>query len=652
MKNKFTARLSVFMCLVLLISCFAACSVKPDNTGSSTLLPDDSWQSGTGYDKVVIGQVELVDLVKEALGDETPEDFKGDLSTLTPEQLEKVEDLAEDKNLIVEKDDKGDTVIKKEEIPTTQASKDEIDKIFDKASVKDPSNLTPEEVSRIEDVADKEGMVVQTKPNGEGVVIVKPVTTTKKLTTAPKTTERVLQTEKDKSPSTTSVYKPVTNKVTSPMGTSPIKVSAISASWKSNYNSTSHSVFVDNEATPDGGSVCVGITLAEMDDGTGKMINDSTGLIVKYDKNGKQQWSAIHQADATTSYEDVTVLEDGSIIAVGYTLGSNAAPPHEYAVPGTVEAIMVKYSAKGNLEWTKILGGSDGDMLYAVAATSDGGFVVGGKSISVDGDFADLSPYAIKAFVFKCTADGNVTWRSALSGTAHSAVESLAVSSSGDIFATISVVARDGDYASICDVAGRKTVIAKFTSTGKRSWAKGLYESGVVNMHASTATDDGGVVIAGFYTTSSKGNIYSFKDLYNGGMPGTFDGIMIKYDANGNTVWTSTIVGFESDYITGITKINGGYAVTGYSASSNRDFAGVQKGDYDAFIYTVSNHGKLGAYHNIGGSSADNARAICTNGNTIFVCGSTNSSDVDFAQVSPAPNADNAAAINLAYNIG
>ena len=91
MKNKFTARLCILMCIVLAISCFTACKVKPDNSDSTTLAGGDSWQSDSGYNKVVISQAELVDLVEDALGSEMPENFNGDLNALTPEQLEKVE---------------------------------------------------------------------------------------------------------------------------------------------------------------------------------------------------------------------------------------------------------------------------------------------------------------------------------------------------------------------------------------------------------------------------------------------------------------------------------------------------------------------------------------------------------------------------------
>lgn len=647
MKNKITAKLSILMCLVLLISCFAACSIRTDKNETTTLRPGDSWQSGSGYEKVEISKVELVDLVKDALGDEAPENFNGDLSTLTPEQLEKVEDHAKNEGLTVEKDENGDTVIKKEEVPVTQASKDEIEDLFNKVSVKDPNNITPEEYEELSKVAQDNNLIIQTNPNSGSVEVVKPVSTTRVLTAAPSIVTKAPQTEENRTPSTSSVYRPPVNTGTvAPMG-SVAKVAKLSTNWNTNYSHSGNSMFVDNDVTSDGGTVCVGITFPEV----GSVA--AMGLVAKYDKNGKEDWKYILEANAQTSYESVAVLSDGSIVAVGYTLGSDATTPDEYKDKESVEGIVSKFSKSGKLQWTKIIGGSGDDMIYAVAATSDGGFIIGGKSDSVDGDLSDLSSFKIKAFVFKCDSECNIVWRSGLSGTSHSAVEELVVSPSGDIFASFSVVARDGDFAALdgSDINKRKSVIAKFTSTGKRSWAKSLYESGVVNMHALTYTDDGGCILAGNYSCSNEGTLYSFKGIYNGGTAGTFDGMAVKFDSNGKRSWICPLIGFESDIITGIARVSGGYAVCGYTASTNRDFSGVNRGDYDAFVYTVNQYGRAVDRHIIGGSSADNARAACSDGTNLFVCGSTNSSDFDFAGISPAATAEKSAAMVRTFKI-
>lgn len=647
MKNKFTASISICMCLILIASCFAACKVKDKNAGeTTTLAPADSWQSGSGYEKVQIGQAELVDLVEDALGNEMPDNFNGDLNTLTPEQLEKVEDFAKNEGLIVEKDENGDVIIKEEVVPTQPASDDEIGKLFDKLSIKDPSNLSDEEIEELSKVAGNEGLIVHTKPDG-GVAIVKPVTTTKIVTRAPQTesTKRSDKTTKSPSPKTTSVYKPE-HMTASPTGAHiDLSVSTLANGWITNFSGMSHTVFSASTPTSDGGFVTVGITVEE---------GGSSGLIVKYNSEGKKQWSNVLSGNALVSYDGVTELKDGSIVVVGSTLASDVATPDQYLCENTVEGLVVKYSASGKQLWTKIVGGSGADMIYAIVPTADGGFVAGGKTNSVDGSFSGLSEHKTKAFIYKFNANGDISWKHCLAGKIHCAVTDLAINPRGEIFAVMENNNKDGDFASLegTDNGRRTGVICKLNANGQMAWAKSLYDSGLVNLSSVTFTDDGGCVVAGQYSVSAKeGNSGSFKGIYNGGTAGTFDGFIVKYKGDGTKLWTTPLIGFESDFITDITRVKNGFAVSGYSASNNRDFQGMGQGNFDSFVYTLATSGEKQKLAHFGGSSSDHARTICATDSNLFVCGSTNSTDGTFADMTPAPSGDNDVGVARCYKL-
>mgnify|MGYP001517767881 CR=1 FL=1 len=176
MKSKSFKAVSVLVCLFLILSVFAACSPKnPDNNDSNTLSPNESWAGGEiVYEPVTISSVELADLVSEALGDEA-KDFNGDLSKLTPDQLQKVEDAAKDKGYTVDKDSSGKPVIKKDNVAVTKVSQDEANDILTRASVKDPSKISKDEYGEISKIADDNGLTAVTNGNG-GVDIVRPVT--------------------------------------------------------------------------------------------------------------------------------------------------------------------------------------------------------------------------------------------------------------------------------------------------------------------------------------------------------------------------------------------------------------------------------------------------------------------------------------------
>lgn len=668
MKNKFTARLCVFMCLVLIMSTFAACSIKKDDDTSTTTASvvnnNDSWNTAGGYEPVTITNVELVQLVSEALGDEAA-GFNGDLSTLTPEQLEKVENLAADKGLIVEKDENNNTVIKKEEIPTTQVSPEEYSKLMNQVSVSDPNNLTPEEYEELSKVADQNGMAVVTKPGTSEVQIVKPVTTTKTntpvVTNAPTAFPTIGPAITTNSAGrTTAVYNPPTQGYIPPVPTTVPPVSTLSSAWVETSGGNSHQVFVDSEVT-DGGVVSAGITFQSPD---GSSSGKSSGLVVMRNEKGKVLWSniigggeTVTDDNNTTSFESVTVLKDGSIIAVGYTHAQDVtgATDADYKCKGTIEGLVVKFNSKGERLWTKLYGGSKGDMIYSVAATPDGGFVIGGKAESDDYDLKNLASSIRKAFIFKCDANGNIQWKRALSGSKHNAVQDMAVTSAGEIYVDIECISGDGEFAQIegTQTTKRTTVILKLDSTGKTLWQKALRDSGSTDLHSIVLSPDGGCVVAGQYSAASAGNNGSFAGLYNGGDPGTYDGMVVKFNADGKVAWLLPLIGFESDFITGITKIDGGYAVSGYTTSTNRDFSINNKGNYDTFIYTLNDYGSKKNIYSLGGSQADNARGICSDGaNSLYLCGSTNSGDGYFANCSVKGTENTAAAFVCRFQLG
>ncbi len=677
MKKKFTGSLCVLMCLMLVLSMFAACSVKDKNTDittAATLVPNESWIQGVVgyvYEPVIISKVELVDLVKDALGDEIDEDWNGDLNSLTPEQLQKVEEHAKNEGLSVEKDESGNTVIKKNEVATTEASQDEINQLMTKASVKDPSNISDEEYERLSQVAQSEGFVIATKaPEGNGesgnttkkndIVIVKPVTTIKSepVTNAPVVTQNNVKTTKAKEttkqplkttkpvPKTTSVYKPVTPPGTvAPMAPVTTGIPASTRDWTSTFKKSTNEVFVDSATTKDGGVVAVGITYASVSNN----IEDggiSSALIVKYDKNGRVDWSKIIGSSETTQFESVAILSDGSIAAAGFTVASDLDGAGEYKCPGTIEGIVARFNSKGDLLGNiRIYGGSADDMIYAIEATADGGYLIGGKTESIDGDMDGLNtPNARKSFVYKCNSDGSIAWRSVLNSNKGLAVHDIAVNDAGCAYATVECVGTayygDKELSGTAASVSKCTIVLKISAAGNLEWYKTIYGTGMTALHAVEVASDGGCVVAGQYTSGRNGNTEgTFKGMYNAGTTGTADGMLVKLNPTGNENgegvigWTCPIAGFESDFITGITKINGGFAVSGYTSSTNRDFDMMPgTGDNDAFVYIVTDLAATKHVYIFNGSGTDNARAICSNGSAIFVAGSTNSGDVAFAE--------------------
>ncbi len=639
MKNKHTGFLCILMCIVLVASVFTACGNKD---GGETTAPtaDGGWvnvipDDGT-YTKIVIEGVELADLISDALGEEyrdTP------VTDLTDEEKDQLKDYANDKGYIVEEDENGNLIIQK---PAVEVPEEKVSDIYNQASIKDPSNMTPEESSRLADILSTNNMQF----DGNGNIVQPTLLPPPPPTTAPSFTTQKGPDYGNSFETTMEVkvpvpsYNPPSAGAVSPMGTTLPKTKVAKAGWLKTYGNQNHHVFTDNAVTSDGGIVAVGATVVI--DGKGV----STGfaaVVVKYTKDGAIAWHDVIDADKICQLEKVAVLKDGSIVTVGYTAGTkvDGLTAADFQSIGSTEGLVVKYSSDGKKQYTKTIGGSGNDMLYAISATSDGGFLIGGKSDSVDVHLKGIGTERNKAFVMKTDANCNIKWTTALSSYYHTAVKNIAVSSNGAIYAVLECIGDDGDFA---DLEGtlkglETTVLIKLDNNGKLGWKKCFYGSNRTQITALSATSDG-CVIAGQYAAGQNGNSGTFKDIHNGGNPGTYDGVVIKVGADGNQKWIKTLVGFQNDFISDIAPVPGGFALSGYTNSTNRDFTIKNNGQMDSFVYIISSYGELQTVSSFGGGSVDNSRAICSNGKTVYVCGFTNSADGTFlnAEVKGAEN--------------
>ncbi|MBP3696155.1 MAG: hypothetical protein J6J45_01310 [Clostridia bacterium] len=657
MKNKHNAFLSILMCVVLIVSVFVACDTKDGEKETETATPAGSIVHEVppepSYSKVMIADVELAEILEEVLG----EDLKGESSAALQEKLEQLDenqketlkDIATDKGYIVEEENGKLNIYesKDEQAPSALVSD-----IFNQASIKDPSNLTPEEITRLSQIAASNNVQLVTKDNG-AVEIVSRVPATKvvtqPVTQAPnhddsgyKTTIRV------EIPS----YNPPTVGDIASMGTTLPKTQLAKAGWLETFGDSAHHTFTNNATTSDGGVVAVGAKLSVGGDGKS---NGFAAIVVKYDSKGNVVWKDTINSDKLCQLENVAVLKDGSIVAVGYTGGTevDGVTDATYKSKGSIEGLIIKYSADGTKKFTKMVGGSGSDMIYGIAPTSDGGFVIGGKGGASDGDFSGLGTQKYKAFVMKLDANGNIKWTNALSSSLHSATKNIAVASNGDIYATIETVANDGEFA---EITGTKkgletTVLMKLNKDGNIQWKQCYHGAGRTQLYAVIATSDG-CVIAGQYASGSDGrNAGTFAEIYNGGNQGTFDGMIIKVGADGKKKWMKPLIGFQNDYVTDIAAVPGGFALSGYTNSTNRDFALKNSGETDSFVYVISAYGDLQTVSSFGGSAADTARGICSNGKTVYICGYTNSGDGSFADASVKGADGKGAALVYQYNL-
>jgi hypothetical protein len=148
--------------------------------------------------------------------------------------------------------------------------------------------------------------------------------------------------------------------------------------WSTPMNGTANSIWT----TADGGYITTG----------GK----DDVFVGKVDANGTRLWEKTLGSAGDIGYSIQETLAGGIIIAGA---GSGGGPNHGYDI------YLIRTDADGNLQWQKYYGGLGDDVGRSVRQTSDGGYIIAGRTMSIGAGGYDI-------YLVKTDSNGNVQWGS------------------------------------------------------------------------------------------------------------------------------------------------------------------------------------------------------------------------------------------------
>ncbi|MDD5088497.1 MAG: choice-of-anchor J domain-containing protein [bacterium] len=121
--------------------------------------------------------------------------------------------------------------------------------------------------------------------------------------------------------------------------------------------------------TTDGGYILAGITDSFGPYAPGSLNN----YLVRINTNGDTLWTRAYGGTSTDRCEAALLLHDGGCLLGGGTLSFGS---------GSSDMWLLRTNASGDSLWSRTFGGSDWDKCNALAATSDGGYIIGGETSS------------------------------------------------------------------------------------------------------------------------------------------------------------------------------------------------------------------------------------------------------------------------------
>ena len=294
--------------------------------------------------------------------------------------------------------------------------------------------------------------------------------------------------------------------------------------WDKTFGGSGWDVGFSVEQTSDGGYIVAGYTRS-----CGAGGNDM--WLIKTDAGGNKQWDKTFGGSGWDGAYSVEQTSDGGYIIAGWR-GC-------YVGRHLTNVWLIKTDSEGNEQWDKTFGGLLWDVGRCVGQTSDGGYIITGKTWSYGAGCYDV-------WLIKTDSEGNKQWNKTFGGSEWDVGNCVEQTSDGGYI----IAGRTTSYGA---GAGDAWLI-KTDSEGDKQWDKTFGGSGYDVSYFVEQTSDGGYIIAGETRSyaDSRGDVW-----------------LIKTDSEGNEQWDKTFGGlgcYDVSYSVDQTS-DGGYIVTGWTRS-------------------------------------------------------------------------------------
>ncbi|HEX3759499.1 MAG TPA: hypothetical protein VHW23_12370 [Kofleriaceae bacterium] len=335
-------------------------------------------------------------------------------------------------------------------------------------------------------------------------------------------------------------------------------------------------------------------------------------FVVRLDPDGKIAWGKTFGAGRDDAANGVAVHGD-RVVVVGQFLDRLVLGELNHAAAGSDDMFVAAFDTHGEPQWLWTAGGIDSDGANAVAATPDGGWVVGGSfSQSVELQGVKLaSRGGTDAMLLKLGATGDLEWAKQFGGRYNDTITHVAVDARGSIY--IQGVFRDtadwgGKPLTAHGGSDNDVVLAKYDANGDHLWSAGF--GNAFNDVAGGLTVDpaGNVTMVGSFDKS-----VSFGPSDDHASNGEADAFIARFTGDGTLVWARSFGADREDIAYGVAADAAGNTVTTGWFQGSVDFgtgAIASKGNKDVFALKLDPAGSVLWVRTWGDHDHDQGRAV------------------------------------------
>lgn len=408
--------------------------------------------------------------------------------------------------------------------------------------------------------------------------------------------------------------------------------------WEAAFGGSGADAFRAVRELPDGGFILAGTSDSQISGNQEVHGFGGTDIwLVRVDAHGTKLWEKNYGGEGTDTLADVIITPEGGFFLAGSS-NSKVSGSKTSSDYGEMDFWLIKLDAGGDPLWDQSYGGTGSDGLTAIQMTGDGGYLLGGTSVSpVSGtktsEFFSVSPQDPDYWVIRIDGDGNALWDRSFGGRGPDYLFSLEASSEGGfLLAGYSKSNADGNKESTSIGSSFADFwILAINSTGAKIWEKSHGGTHDDVLFDTLLTEDGSYLLAG-WSESDAGGTKSTSGY------GAADFWVLKIDSSGNKIWNVTFGGSEFDTIKSIQPDgSGGYLLGGESLSGldgNKTAAGFGLSDY--WLVRIDSSGNKLSEMVFGGTSADHLSALLGTTDGGFIVAGYSSSAISGNKTSAA----------------
>lgn len=337
-------------------------------------------------------------------------------------------------------------------------------------------------------------------------------------------------------------------------------------------------------------------------------------------------WATYFGSPSDDNVGNFAFDSQGNIVFVSYVSSSGAPTTsgvHQTTHGGKYDVMLTKFDQSGKLVWSTSYGGEENEFALNIDINTSDEIIVSGTTnsitnISTKGSYNEYKNGNTDGFLAKFSNNGNLLWATYFGGSNYEYPIKAMFDHNGEIIVcgyTNSTNNISSRYA-FQPINGGKydAFIAKFSSNGLLIWSTYYGGLGDDYFTSLSITEDNKIIAVG--TTTSEGKI-STSSVFQHEYSGNRDGIIIKFDTDGNRIFGSYFGGDDSDELFACASDKfGNYYVIGAVFSKGLATIGFNlAGERDILIAKFNKDGQRIWATYFGGNSADIPNSITLDDN-------------------------------------